>query len=96
LDQEIGVTGLTLEHMARVEYRADVGNDLIEHELVDIYLARVPNLIETKLNPEEVCDVKWVALADLQSDIAANPDAYTPWLKIYLNQHLETILGAIT
>ena len=96
LEQEIGVTGLDLQHRGRVEYRADVGNNLIEHELVEIYLARVTDHPQISLNPDEVSDVKWISLRDLQTDISVNPDVYTPWLRIYLSDHLEAILGDIT
>ena len=38
LQEELGIIGLHLHHRDRVEYRADVGGGLIEHELVDIYV----------------------------------------------------------
>ena len=34
LNEELGITGLALDHRGQVEYRADVGGGLIEHELV--------------------------------------------------------------
>lgn len=40
LTEELGITGLKLDHRDRVEYRADVGGGLIEHEVVDIFVAR--------------------------------------------------------
>lgn len=92
LEQEIGVSSLDLTHQGQVEYRADVGNNLIEHEVVEIYLATVPEQIETHLNPDEVSAIRWISLGDLQADIVVNSEAYTPWLRIYLKDHLDLIL----
>ena len=41
LEEELGLTGVPLEYRDRVEYRADVGGGLIEHELVDVFVAHV-------------------------------------------------------
>lgn len=87
LDQELGLTGLTLSHAGQVEYRADVGQGLIEHELVDVFLARVAARIPARPNPAEVAETRWMTLADLRADLAARPAAYTPWLHVYMTDH---------
>ena len=92
--QELGVTGLDLEFRDQVEYRADVGGGLTEHEVVDIFRAEAPVDLTCNLNPEEVEDVKWVALASLFQDVAKRPDDYTPWLRIYLSEHASRIFDA--
>ena len=93
LDQEIGVKDLKLTHKGQVEYRADVGAGLIEREVVEVYVATVKGPVETHLNPEEVSAVRWVSLADLQAEIVLSPEVFTPWLRIYLSEHLDLILG---
>ncbi|MCR9113343.1 MAG: isopentenyl-diphosphate Delta-isomerase [Rhodobacteraceae bacterium] len=93
LDEELGITGLTLDHRDRVEYRADVGGGLVEHELVDIFMARVPERIALAPNPDEVLDTDWVTRADLEARIRATPDVFTPWLRIYLDKHAGQIFS---
>jgi len=93
LDEELGITGLTLDHRNRVEYRADVGGGLVEHELVDIFMASVPERIALAPNPDEVMDTDWVTRADLEARIRATPDVFTPWLRIYLDKHAGQIFS---
>ena len=94
LDQELGMSGLDLQHRGTVEYRADVGGGLTEHEVVDLFVATTDTPPTVALNPDEVDQVAWIAPADLIADIAARPDRYTPWLRIYLAQHQDLILNS--
>lgn len=91
LDEELGITTAVPEHRGQVEYRADVGNGLIEHEVVEIYRAEGTVDMPIVLNPSEVMDVRWVALDALLAEIAAKPDIFTPWLRIYLAEHRALI-----
>ena len=93
LHQELGLTGLTLNPVGQVEYRAEVGQGLTEHEVVDVFLARTPQRPALSPDPAEVADTRWMPLAQLTADIAANPQTYTPWLHIYLDQHRDQIFG---
>jgi isopentenyl-diphosphate delta-isomerase len=93
LEEEIGLKGLPLSHRQQVEYRADVGGGLIEHEVVDIFVARLRARIPVAPNPAEVMQVQWVAMADLARLMAQAPKAYTPWLHIYLQGHAEQIFA---
>ncbi|MBI1417111.1 MAG: isopentenyl-diphosphate Delta-isomerase [Limimaricola sp.] len=96
LDEELGITGLRVAHRDRVEYRADVGGGLTEHEVVDIYVAAAPEGLRITPNPAEVMSVKWVDLHDLAAQVVRHPDAFTPWLRIYLAEHAEAIFaGAV-
>jgi len=91
LNEELGITGLTLSHRDQVTYRADVGGGLIEHELVDIYLSRVTQRIAVAPNPDEVMDTRWVDMAELARQTRATPEIFSPWLRIYLDQHADQI-----
>ncbi len=93
LDEELGITGLTLTHRDRITYRADVGGGLIEHEVVEVFTANAPNEITITSNPEEVMATRWVALSDLTQEVTADPTAFTPWLRIYLQDHAAAIFG---
>ncbi|MCX7561232.1 isopentenyl-diphosphate Delta-isomerase [Sulfitobacter sp. F26204] len=93
LAEELGITGLDLVHRGQVEYRADVGKGLIEHELVDVFIAQTQNDLTVNPNPEEVMHTDWRTHAELQKDIAQKPVSFTPWLRIYLEKHADMILG---
>ena len=94
LQEELGITGLTLLRAGGVEYRADVGNGLIEHEVVDIFTASAPADLPIAMNPDEVMETRWVSLADLKLETQTRPDHFTPWLRIYLAEHQASIFGA--
>lgn len=93
LREELGITGLPLRRMGTVEYRADVQGGLTEHEVVDIFTAKAPAGLHVAPDPDEVQAVAWIGLPDLVADVARHPDRYTPWLRIYLEQHLQTIFA---
>lgn len=92
LDEELGIRGLSLEHRGQVEYRAPVGRDMIEHEVVDLYLARCEVMPEVTPNPAEVRAVEWVNAGALRRAIDAETDDFTPWLQIYLKDHADKVL----
>lgn len=95
LREELGITGLYPAHRDRVEYRAEVGNGLVEHEVADIYVALATTKLPLDPNPDEVEDVRWIDLFDLRAEIARRPERFTPWLRIYLTDHSEKIFGAL-
>lgn len=92
LSEELGITGLDLRHRGQVEYRADVGNGLIEHELVDVFLAEASADLALSPNPAEVMATRWITPAALRDEIAKAPALFTPWLRIYLAEHSKMIL----
>ena len=89
-----GISGLTLIPAGQVEYRADVGGGLTEHELVDVFVAEADTSLPLALDPDEVQAVRWVALRDLLRDLAENPAPFTPWLQIYMDRHRAQIFGS--
>lgn len=94
LREELGITGLDLRLAEQVEYRADVGGGLTEHEVVDIFLAEAAEDLAQALNPVEVASTRWVDLVQLAQETLAAPERFTPWLRIYLADHSEKIFGA--
>ncbi len=93
LKEELGLTGLVLDHRDQVTYRADVGGGLTEHEQVEIFLGHVATRVPVVPNPEEVMDTGWVSLADLTRQTRQDPDRFTPWLRIYLSDYADRIFG---
>lgn len=95
LREELGITGLFPAFADRVEYRADVGGGLVEHELVDIFVAEAGPNLTLALNPDEVAATRWVDLYDLSAEVLRTPDKFTPWLRIYLAEHMARIFGSV-
>ena len=91
LDEELGISGLTLSYRDRIEYRADVGDGLIEHEVVDLFTAEASRDMKIDSDPAEVMDTAWVPLSALRTRINEAPGEFTPWLRIYLSEHAERI-----
>lgn len=95
LHEELGITGLLPAFADRVEYRADVGNGLIEHELVDIFVAEAGPGLRITPNPDEVAETRWVDLYDLSAEVLRTPEKFTPWMRIYMTEHMTRIFGPV-
>lgn len=91
LGEELGIDGSAARLRGQVEYRAEVGNGMTEHEVVDIAVLHTPRDIALSPDPAEVAEVKWVHIDELCRDAAQHPERYTPWLRIYLAEHMRTI-----
>lgn len=94
LREELGITGLRLQPRGEIEYRAQVGAEMIEHEVVDVFVAQAPDDLQIHLNPDEVNATRWLSAGDLKDAMTATPDNFTPWLHIYMADHADTILGS--
>ncbi|HSG37030.1 MAG TPA: isopentenyl-diphosphate Delta-isomerase [Paracoccaceae bacterium] len=93
LEEELGITGLDPVWKQEVEYRAEVGGGMTEHEVVDLFVAEAPADLKFAANPDEVMETVWMSRKALEANIAARPEAYTPWLRIYMADHPATIFG---
>ncbi|MBF9035958.1 NUDIX domain-containing protein [Rhodobacterales bacterium HKCCE2091] len=95
LAEELGLSDIPLSRRDQVEYRAEVGNGMIEHEVVDIFVGELPKGREPEPNPAEVMDTIWRPLPTLAAEVMANPHDFTPWLSIYLRDHAASIFGSV-
>jgi isopentenyl-diphosphate delta-isomerase len=95
LGEELGITGLYPALREQVEYHAEVGRGMVEHEVVDIFVAQADERLRVVPNPDEVMAVKWVDLYDLTAQAQRRPFNFTPWLRIYLAEHRDLIFGSI-
>ncbi|WP_227285613.1 isopentenyl-diphosphate Delta-isomerase [Boseongicola sp. H5] len=93
LGDELGLPPIPLTFRDRVEYRADVGGGMIEHEVVDIFVGTLPETVPVLPNPAEVMDTIWQGLDDLAQEVVKTPASFTPWLQIYLRDHAASIFG---
>jgi isopentenyl-diphosphate delta-isomerase len=93
LKDELGMQNMTLVSAGELEYRAHVGNDLIEHEVVQTFVAVCEHEPSISPNPDEVMAYKWVDPITLERLIATAPDQHTEWLKIYFREHFDALFA---
>ena len=94
LKEELGITApVDLNYRDQIEYKADVGNGLTEHELVDIFTMTLEskNNIEINVNPREVMAIRWITFDELNEEVKKCSHNFTPWIRVYLDQHLSQI-----
>ena len=88
LPEEMGFS-CPLFFTVQTHYRAQVGGDLIEDELVHLFVGKYNG--EVTPDPKEVDGVKWVSHDELKNDIYRNPDNYTYWFRHYIHSFGETL-----
>ncbi|WP_435138663.1 isopentenyl-diphosphate Delta-isomerase [Pseudopelagicola sp. nBUS_19] len=93
LHEELGIQALQTKHVGQVEYRAEVGNGLVEHELVEVYVAEASSDLALVPNPQEVLATRWITRSQLLAELKTKPVSFTPWLHIYMNKHSEMIFS---
>ena len=93
LQDELGMHDMTLLTAGELEYRADVGGNLIEHEVVQTFVALCEHEPSVSPNPDEVMAYRWVDPITLERLIATAPDQYTEWLKIYFREHFDALFS---
>ncbi len=93
LGEELGLRDLPLVWRDCIEYRAEVGQGLVEHEVVDVFVSRPEARPDPVPDPSEVAATRWITLPALAAEIAAEPERFTPWLRIYLARHADSIFG---
>ena len=95
LKEELNIKSLDLKFCKEIEYKADVGNNLIEHEVVSVFISEIPkafNLIISP-NPQEVMSTKWMTITSVLNEINQSPKIFTEWFKIYMKEYSIDILG---
>ena len=92
LAEELGLPPQIPVYRDTVEYRANVGNGMVEHEVVEIFVVQA-DAITIRPNTDEVMDYRWETLQNLAGQIAARPQDFTPWLKIYIEEYATKIFG---
>lgn len=86
LNEELGIN-LPLRRHLTVDYEADVGAGLREHERVTLFSASTDRTRLTPVpNPVEVEATRWISLGSLRREIVREPNSFTPWLRIYLDR----------
>lgn len=79
LKEELGIESELKERFHFI-YKADVGQDLWEHELDHVFTGTYDG--DFNLNPEEVSEIKYMSITELNADIQHYAERYTEWFKI--------------
>ncbi len=66
-------------------YKADVGQELWEHELDHVFVGKYEG--DFQLNPDEVQEVRYISMQDLEAEIKLHPEHFTEWFKIILEEY---------
>lgn len=77
LDEELGIKNARLRELDTFLYRAAFPNGLTEHELDHVLLGEYSGPVRP--DPREIAQVRWIDLEELQRDLQAFPQRYTPW-----------------
>lgn len=84
LKEELGIeTELTPKF--HFIYKADVGGNLWEHELDHVFIGNFQE--DFDLNKDEVAEVRYISMEDLDREIKENPENFTEWFKIILEEY---------
>ena len=86
--EEMGMSE-ELEPLFQFTYKADFSNGLVEHEYDHVLVGRSNEL--PKLNPEEAMDFEFMSLPDIRDEINKKPEQFTPWFRILIGEHFETL-----
>lgn len=86
--EELGID-VELSEKFNFIYKADVGNGLWEHELDYVFTGTFEG--EFYLNKEEVEEVRYISLENLNKEISENPDNFTEWFKIILEEYKHNL-----
>ena len=83
LQEELGFN-TNLEKAFAFTYRAPVENNLIEHEYDHVFCGEYES--ELDFNDQEVEDVAYVTIPDLEAVIASQPSSFTTWFRLVFPQ----------
>lgn len=84
LKEELGIDAELSEKFHFI-YKADVGQNLWEHELDHVFTGNFDG--EFNLNRDEVSEVRYISMENLEKEMAENPKNFTEWFKIILNEY---------
>lgn len=84
--EELGIVVDGLEEMGVLSYCASFENGLTENEIDHIFKVNYDGAIP--FNPEEIHEVKWIAMSDLKSWVESSPEDFTVWFKLLIEKNL--------
>ena len=93
--QELGIDTEVKELFHFVYYR-DYGS-LAEYEYDHVFLGHLPSDRPIPYDPDEIMDLRWITLAELEQEMTGHPEHFSAWFMTaapgvleYLKDHLTT------
>ena len=81
MTEEIGVSGVPLTEVGVYSYYAeDPATGRVEYEYDHVLVGDVPADLTTRVDPDEVAQLRWTSIKELRAAVEADPRAYAPWL----------------
>lgn len=84
LKEELGIETELTEKFNFI-YKADVGGNLWEHELDYVFTGNYDG--DFSLNEEEVSEIRYISMENLDWEMKGNPEYFTEWFKIILEEY---------
>lgn len=86
LKEELGIETQLTEKFHFI-YKAKVGENLWEHELDYVFTGEYEG--DYHLNSEEVSEVRFISMENLDKELMETPDHFTEWFKIILKEYKQ-------
>jgi isopentenyl-diphosphate delta-isomerase len=93
LQEEMGLSS-NLKEIFHFTYRAELEDGLIEHEIDHVFIGITDETPHLNLN--EAMGFKWQSLSSILQDLQQQPEQYTAWFQILINEHYTSIQQALT
>ncbi len=94
LVEELGIE-CPLTFLFKFKYHAQYGTVGAEHEYCWVYYGHYDG--EVDVNEREIAEWRYLDIASLESEVAASPENFTPWLKMewaqITNSYIDNILS---
>ena len=79
LGEEMGVS-CDLEPLGTFIYSAQLGDNLVEHELDHVFAGRIPHCTPA-INPAELDDWRWCDMGEIYDGLHTAPAMFTAWFR---------------
>lgn len=91
LMEEVGISisKNDLKELFKFTYMTKFNENLFEYELDHVIVGEYSG--DFTINPDEVCEMKWVDISELSADMVKNPTKYSSWFLICAPKVIEYI-----
>ncbi|MBG38361.1 MAG: isopentenyl-diphosphate delta-isomerase [Cryomorphaceae bacterium] len=92
LQEEMGMSA-DLNFVFKFQYKCDFDNGLIEHELDHVFIGVTDDT--PHINTDEAMAFSWVSIENLEESMKKNPNDYTFWFKIIIQDYRNKLKAYI-
>ena len=92
LQEEMGMSA-DLNFVFKFQYKCDFDNGLIEHELDHVFVGVTDDT--PHINTDEAMAFSWVSIEDLEESMKKNPNDYTFWFKLIIQDYRNKLKAYI-